>query len=175
MDFTRPMEVVTARWATCTCTCTCTCTRCSGLRHLDLTFATDTLAPSLAEGPPDSFNTAYAREVAALCRALAAANTVTTVKLLMCNKAILKELARCSKLQVLEMVEASGLQDSDLAEFSMGEARHHLTRLHVKFWSDSAHIKALCETDAPRKLGQGLARGDGRVRLPRWDAGHLTT
>jgi len=154
VDFTRPMEVVTAR--------------CSGLRHLDLTFATDTLAPSLAEGPPDSFNTAYAREVAALCRALAAANTVTTVKLLMCNKAILKELARCSKLQVLEMVEASGLQDSDLAEFSMGEARHHLTRLHVKFWSDSAHIKALCETDAPRKLGQGLARGDGRVRLPSW-------
>ena len=113
---------------TCICTCTCTCSRCSGLRHLDLTFATDTLAPSQPENPPDSFNSTYTREVATLCRALATSNNLTTVKLLMCNKAILKELARCSKLQVLEMVEASGLRDADLAEFSMGEVRHHLTR-----------------------------------------------
>ena len=46
--------------------------------------------------------------------------------------------------------------------------RHVLSKLVIKFWSDTAHVKELCENQAPRKLAQGFTTGgDGRVRLPR--------
>ena len=96
---------------------------------------------------------------------------------------MLKELAKCSKLQSLEIIEASVIHDSDLAEFSHGkvksshfdksktffyQVRHVLSKLVIKFWSDTAHVKELCENQAPRKLAQGFTTGgDGRVRLPR--------
>ena len=54
-------------------------------------------------------------------RQLATNNTITSLKLLMCTRAMLKELAKCSKLQSLEIIEASVIQDSDLAEFSHGK------------------------------------------------------
>ena len=53
-------------------------------------------------------------------RQLASNNTITSLKLLMCTRAMLKELAKCSKLKSLEIIEASVIQDSDLAEFSHG-------------------------------------------------------
>ena len=157
VDFSRPFGILTRR--------------CGGLRHLDLTFATDTLLPSPAgeqEGT-NTFNGIFAKEALPLCRQLAVANNITTLKLLMCNKQMLKELSKCSKLQVLEMVEASGIQDCDLATFSQGEVRHHLTKLSIKFWSDTQHIKELCESQAPRKIAQGFSsQSDGKVLLPRW-------
>lgn len=56
-------------------------------------------------------------------RHLATTNTITSLKLLMCTRAMLKELAKCSKLQSLEIIEASVIQDSDLAEFSHGKVK----------------------------------------------------
>jgi hypothetical protein len=110
----------------------------------------------------------FAREAAALCRQLAGANTITSLKLLLCDRPMLRELAKCSKLQVLEMVEASDIQDTDLATFSQGAVRHNLSKLTIKFWSDTEHIKTLCEQQAPRKLAQGFSsHTDGKVVLPR--------
>ena len=54
-------------------------------------------------------------------RQLASNNTITSLKLLMCTRSMLKELSKCSKLQSLEIIEASVIQDSDLAEFSHGK------------------------------------------------------
>ena len=81
--------------------------RCDAVRHLDLTFATDTLLPTKPGVEVDTFNAVYVRELHGLARQLAAHNNITTLKLLLCNKQILQEISKCSKLTVLEIIEAS--------------------------------------------------------------------
>jgi hypothetical protein len=141
-----------------------------GLQHLDLTFATDTLLPTKPGMGPETFNSVFARECQLLCRQLATVNKISTLKLLMCTREMLKELARCTRLQVLEIVEASLIRDTDLVAFSHGAVRHHLTRLSIRFWSDTDHLKELCETHTPRKMAQGLTANTEscRVSLPPW-------
>ena len=68
-------------------------------------------------------------------------------------------LARKSSSVTLRQTQTESLQ-----------VRHNLSKLIIKFWSDTAHVKELCENQAPRKLAQGFTTGtggDGRVRLPR--------
>ena len=93
VDFNKPLKIITER--------------CNNLRYLDLTFATDTLMPTKPGAESENFNSVFARECLVLCKQLAVINQITTLKLLMCTKQMLKEISKCSKLKVLEMVEAS--------------------------------------------------------------------
>jgi len=155
VDFSKPISVITER--------------CKNLWYLDLTFATDTLMPTKPGAEADNFNSVFARECLTLCKQLAAINQISTLKLLMCTKQMLKEISRCSKLQCLEIVEASDFKDTDLVTFSQGEVRHNISKIKIKFWSDVDHIKQLCENQTPRKLAQGLSQhGSGQVYLPHW-------
>jgi len=156
VDFSRSLELVRDKG--------------EGLRMLDLSFATDTLMPSKQGMGPEAFNNVFFRECLLLCRKLAGYNNITSLKLLLCTKEMIKEIAKCSKLQVLEIVEASMMRDSDLVTLSQGAVRNSLTKLSVKFWSDGDHMKELCETQTPRKIAQGFSAGNesGRVSLPPW-------
>ena len=93
VNFSRPLAVIRER--------------CDSVRHLDLTFATDTLLPTKPGVEVDTFNAVYVRELHGLARQLAAHNNITTLKVLLCNKQILQEISKCSKLTVLEIIEAS--------------------------------------------------------------------
>ena len=93
VNFSRPMSVIMER--------------CESLRHLDFTFATDTLLPTKPGVEVDNFNAVYLLDCLALVRKLAQHNTISTLKLLMCDKLILQEISKCSKLTVLEIIEAS--------------------------------------------------------------------
>ena len=55
----------------------------------------------------DTFNGVFLRDCLAIVKELLSYNHIQTLKLLMCNKPILQELAKFSKLTVLEIIEAS--------------------------------------------------------------------
>ena len=143
--------------------------RCHSIRHLDLTFATDTLLPTKPSMETETFNMVYTKDCLKIVKQLAVHNNITTLKLMLCNAAMLQEIAKCSKLSVLEIIEASLLKDTDLATFSQGSVRHNLSVLNIKFWSDNEHINSLCETQTPRSLANGLSQhGNGRLEIPGW-------
>ena len=93
VDFSRPLAVISER--------------CQNLRYLDLTFATDTLLQTKPGVDLDSFNGVFLRDCLAIVKELSTYNNIQTLKLLMCNKAVLQEISKLSKLTVLEIMEAS--------------------------------------------------------------------
>ena len=93
VDFSRPLSVLRDR--------------CDALRHLDLTFTTDSLQQTKRGVDMETFNTVFLRECFAIVKELSSHNQIQTLKLLMCNKQILQQISKCSKLTVLEITEAS--------------------------------------------------------------------
>ena len=93
VNFSRPLAVILDR--------------CDGLRHLDFTFATDTLLPTKPGAEVDNFNAVYLRDCYHIVKKLVACNYISTLKLMMCNRQTLLEISKCSKLTTLEIVEAS--------------------------------------------------------------------
>jgi len=156
VNFSRPLAVIQQR--------------CHSLRHLDLTFATDTLLPTKPGVEVDNFNAVFLRDGLEIMKKLVTYNTLSTLKLLMCDRLMLMEIAKLSKLSLLEITEASLLRDTDLASFSHGSVRHNLSVLKIKFWSDVDHINHLCDTQAPRKLYRVLSANsmNNRVTIPSW-------
>ena len=55
----------------------------------------------------DTFNGVFLRDCLAIVKELLTYNNIQTLKLLMCNKAVLQEISKLSKLNVLEITEAS--------------------------------------------------------------------
>ena len=93
VNFSRPLAVIQQR--------------CQSLRHLDLTFATDTLLPTKPGVEVDNFNAVFLRDGLEIVKKLVTHNTLSTLKLLMCDRPMLMEIAKLSKLTVLEITEAS--------------------------------------------------------------------
>ena len=93
VDFSRPLVVLRER--------------CEGLRHLDLTFTTDSLQQTKRGVDMETFNDVFLRECLAIVKELSSHNHIQTLKLVMCDKEILQEISKCSKLSVLEIIEAS--------------------------------------------------------------------
>lgn len=93
VDFSRPLRILREK--------------CEGLRHLDLTFTTDSLVQTKRDVEMETFNGVFLRECLAIVKELSSHNQIQTLKLLMCNKQILQQISKCSKLTVLEITEAS--------------------------------------------------------------------
>ena len=55
----------------------------------------------------DNFNAVFLRDGLEIVKKLVTHNTLSTLKLLMCDRPMLMEIAKLSKLTVLEITEAS--------------------------------------------------------------------
>jgi len=147
---------------------------CDNLRILEMTFATDSWMPRTPRSAQEKkesntdFNYYFTVECLPLCRKLASINKITTLKLLVCSKAMLKEIAKCSKLQILEITEAQDLTDEDILDLSQGPIRHNLSHLTISYWNNTTHLNNLCDNHNPQRIVGNFTQNKSHIRLPSW-------